>query len=643
MLHRRQANRRRLVMNRGIFRRGPNASLSEVRRFSRFLELLAEHATDNDSDLEFTGEQMHNESSLIPDQQQASLILETDQLIATHNEGFPSPKNAFAIQIPSLQLQHEDTRNRMDSLSAHNGHEHRPGRFHEEIDDRHALTTRHEPFSIADGITEYEEQALIPTQGRGIEELGQLSNNMEPADITGNVAENDCTESPEQRETSELNVVGLSDPNFSSNIQGLSEWLISRLGLLQVYLKHGLESTVMDDLLSLLGAPCKSWKTILRAVKHFSGFQNLLQTFAVCPGHALYISWVGCDSFSHSCPECCQARPANIQDAFGRVVYIPILPRIKQMVRNEEVCGKLYSYSQAPREKDGTLRDIYDASLFDELCTQYGGAANIANDIFLGISMDGFSVYKNSNYDVWSLVALNLNLAPERRYLTRNVIPLCFIPGPSQPKQLQSFLIPLIEEVEMSVEDGGVDMTFFDGSLRKVRLHILYFSGDQPAVSKASGLTGCNGKSPCQDCRIQGFYSQSARHYYFPSKIRQSSGSDQFVTFFDNRDLPIRSEIESKQVVEQVGRSTGIRRSVLQRDTGIRERSLICSLPTMHEYRSFTHDVMHLFYNIQQLLLQVWIGSYNVNGISISAEAVSYLDEEFQNWRYCISTQIVVQ
>lgn len=48
----------------------------------------------------------------------------------------------------------------------------------------------------------------------------------------------------------------------------------------------------------------------------------------------------------------------------------------------------------------------------------------------------------------------------------------------------------------------GVTMNFPDGSERRVRVHLIGITEDQPAVCELSGLVGHNGRTPCRDCLI---------------------------------------------------------------------------------------------------------------------------------------------
>lgn len=52
------------------------------------------------------------------------------------------------------------------------------------------------------------------------------------------------------------------------------------------------------------------------------------------------------------------------------------------------------------------------------------------------------------------VILINLNLPPDERYRIENILASVLIPGPSEPKDLNSFLRPLVDELHLL--DGGV-------------------------------------------------------------------------------------------------------------------------------------------------------------------------------------------
>ena len=54
-----------------------------------------------------------------------------------------------------------------------------------------------------------------------------------------------------------------------------------------------------------------------------------------------------------------------------------------------------------------------------------------------------------ANFDSWPILLQLLNLPLDQRALLENLLLVGHIPGPNEPKELNSFLNPLVEEFEM--------------------------------------------------------------------------------------------------------------------------------------------------------------------------------------------------
>ncbi|PXF41853.1 hypothetical protein BWQ96_08432 [Gracilariopsis chorda] len=216
-------------------------------------------------------------------------------------------------------------------------------------------------------------------------------------------------------------------------------------------------------------------------------------------------------------------------------------------------------------------------------------------------------------------------------------MPLTFVPGPTEPSDLQSFLGPLIEELKELENDGrGTEFLFYDGKRRRVRVHMLCFTGDLPAVKKVSGIKGHNAKFPCRYCVVSGVWSASHRHYYFPSYIRTSEGNR---LVFDPSNLPLRTESQSRETIYQLSQMRGQPKAQLQTETGINEGSVLFDLPNIVPYRSFPIDIMHLFYNIGKDIIRAWISSRD-QFYSISKMSLRAIDLELVQYGNGVSSQL---
>jgi hypothetical protein len=82
-------------------------------------------------------------------------------------------------------------------------------------------------------------------------------------------------------------------------------------------------------------------------------------------------------------------------------------------------------------------------------------------DIALGLSLDGFAPFKRRSNSAWPVILFNYNLPPDLRTHLDHILCYGIIPGPKSVKDVDSFLVPLYEELAELSEgvDGVLDLT----------------------------------------------------------------------------------------------------------------------------------------------------------------------------------------
>lgn len=162
------------------------------------------------------------------------------------------------------------------------------------------------------------------------------------------------------------------------------------------------------------------------------------------------------------------------------------------------------------------------------------------------------------------------------------------VPGPREPSDLDSFLSPLVAEM-LSLKEG---IPAVDGSYNEpftLRAHIVLVSGDTPAISKMMKMTGHNGRQPCRFCKIEGVWSESSRHYYFPH-----------TNFTMHRRENMRREI--LRVITSGNLN-------LRTATGISGLPILLQLDHSIDFpKSFGQDPMHLLTNVAKFMWMLWSG-----------------------------------
>ena len=93
-----------------------------------------------------------------------------------------------------------------------------------------------------------------------------------------------------------------------------------------------------------------------------------------------------------------------------------------------------------------------------------------------------------------------LNLPRQHRYLQENIILLGIIPGPKEPKQMNSLLKPFVSEM-LKLWDGVI-MKTHDGLSVLVRAALLCCACDIPGARKVCGFVGHSGTKGCSRCLL---------------------------------------------------------------------------------------------------------------------------------------------
>ena len=65
----------------------------------------------------------------------------------------------------------------------------------------------------------------------------------------------------------------------------------------------------------------------------------------------------------------------------------------------------------------------------------------------LQFTLDGIQTDKLHSNKVWPLICLNLNLPPSDKFRKDNILPIVITSGPKEPIDLDSFLLPMVDEV----------------------------------------------------------------------------------------------------------------------------------------------------------------------------------------------------
>ncbi|QRW09487.1 Transposase family Tnp2 protein [Ceratobasidium sp. AG-Ba] len=147
--------------------------------------------------------------------------------------------------------------------------------------------------------------------------------------------------------------------------------------------------------------------------------------------------------------ECSIIRPSSL--SYGRYIRMPLWQK-KLRYRNEA--------DQDP--EPGIIHDVFDGEDYRRLratpVNPPGGYHFVDNaeDVALGLSTDGVTLFKRRRRGLstaWPIILINYNLHPRYRTKLENILCVGVIPGPTQCKDINSFLTPLLDEL-LELEEG---------------------------------------------------------------------------------------------------------------------------------------------------------------------------------------------
>jgi hypothetical protein len=284
---------------------------------------------------------------------------------------------------------------------------------------------------------------------------------------------------------------------------------------------------------------------------------------------------------------------------------IPITHRLRLQYANSKRAEILKGYRKGLAEDpwpDG-LRDYWDGELHKK--HKADGFFEDDHDIALAFSTDGLQLFPKGQYGVWPLLLINLNLPPEIRVKKDNLILCGVIPGPNSPKDIHSFLKPVVDELKQL--ETGIPNVYdaSTGEMFTLRAHVVFVSGDLPAISKLMGISGHNSYDHCRFCELRGIHH---KHIYCPLRSPRRWRE----TFrHDPAHLPLRNNTRYREVAStlrlQYDPVTDPKNAVY----GVLHISSLYDLQTIDFPRSFPTDVMHLvFANVVPSLFEWWTGRF---------------------------------
>jgi len=196
--------------------------------------------------------------------------------------------------------------------------------------------------------------------------------------------------------------------------------------------------------------------------------------------------------------------------------YRPITPWLRLMLADRQMSACIKESMSHARQRAAAplqqYRDVYDSATFRDLCRRK--IIDSDYDILLGVGVDGYDAFEQTGAKGVIVMVTVLSLPAGMRSQLVCLLPVLITPGPGEPVDLDSFLMPLMAELNSLAE--GVEGVRVHGQLDTIKLRavLLRLSTDMVGGDKITHMTGHSGRVPGCSRIFHGVLSGTK--YYFP-------------------------------------------------------------------------------------------------------------------------------
>jgi hypothetical protein len=277
------------------------------------------------------------------------------------------------------------------------------------------------------------------------------------------------------------------------------------------------------------------------------------------------IGFTGPYSDLERCPDCGEHRydQKELRESEGlrkvpRKVFttFPAGPQLQARWKNSQMAeAMLYHWRKteellAELEATGKLPTVLDDILCGADYLKLATEGKIKKyDSVLLLSLDGAQLCDNKKSDVWIYIWILVDLAPDKRYKIRNILPGGVIPGPQAPGDIDSFLFPGLAHVSALQKEGLPIWDAFSREPQLSRLFILLVLADSIGMGDVSGSVGHHGRKGCRLlCRFKGRNKHHGLQYY-PALLRPHGHENHRSSSHDDVDvnsLPVPDPVKYK-------------------------------------------------------------------------------------------------
>ncbi|EIW73862.1 hypothetical protein CONPUDRAFT_53544 [Coniophora puteana RWD-64-598 SS2] len=367
---------------------------------------------------------------------------------------------------------------------------------------------------------------------------------------------------------------------------------------------------------------------------HFEALEKLITEITGVSSIEFDMCWDTCLAFTgpfendQRCSQCGRHRyDQDILKASGKRVSrkfhtIPLGPILQALFRDRQTAEDLsYRVRKTHEVLEDAIRNGRIIQNFDDYICGTDYIQSLIeqkitdDDIVVMASLDGAQLLKTRGSDCWMYIWVILEFSPDKRYKKTHVFPGGFIPGPKNPRNVDSFLFPGYHHVSALQREG---LGIWNASQQRgYKSHIHHFlaTADGPGLTYFNGMCGHCGKNGCRMyCGVLGRRKTHGKNYYpalsrpdLPYDLPGSNHAD--ISVYD---LPPTASTDYYDNLKKIVSAKGITAyDRARRDTGLTKPSILLGLHPKHTLqvpRCLAPDQMHLVGLLANLFVELWRG-----------------------------------
>ena len=186
-------------------------------------------------------------------------------------------------------------------------------------------------------------------------------------------------------------------------------------------------------------------------------------------------------------------------------IYHKLIKAIEKLVMRPNFLQKCEHWreraSKLPAE---LLADIYEGRVWRSLMLiENRPFLALPNNLCFALNVDWFNPFDETPYSAGVIYLIVLNLPKTEHFKIDNMILVGIMPGPQEPKNCNSFLSPMVDDLKTLYH--GVSMRSYS-NLLFIRALLICVCCDLPATRKICGFQNYNAKLGCSKCLNSQFW-----------------------------------------------------------------------------------------------------------------------------------------